>query len=99
MHNSNTDLDKARDKKEESKIHKHIPISSEKPIQFQIFFLTHDQNQVVEVVETDEIDYGEIIQHQRIGESAFIHKKLQMCEFSSKLKIKRNQNPSYFNRC
>ena len=96
MHNSNTDLDKARDKKEESKIPKYIPISSEKPIQFQIFFLTHDQNQVVEVVETDEIDYGEIIQHQRIGESAFIHKKLQMCDLSSKLKKKRKPESVLF---
>ena len=42
---------------------------------FQIFFLSHDQSQNVEVVETGEIDFGEIIQRLQMGESVFIKNK------------------------
>jgi hypothetical protein len=94
MPESITDLDKAHDQIETSEIPEHIPISSEKPIQFQIFFLAHDQNQGVEVVETDEIDCREIIQHLRMGKSIFIHhKNPQTFEHSSKLEMEKKQDP------
>ena len=52
----------------------HVP--SEDSLWFQIFFLTNDQNESVEVLETDTIDFEEILQHLTMGESVFIkHKK------------------------
>jgi len=52
------------------------PVSSVNPLLFQIFFLTNDQSESVEVLETDTIDFEEILQHLTMGESVFIkHKK------------------------
>ena len=52
--------------------------SSNNPFLFQIFFLAQDQSQDVEVVETEEIDFGEITQRLKLGESVFIkHKNLE----------------------
>jgi hypothetical protein len=42
---------------------------------FQVFFLSQDNNQSVEVLETEEIDFGEIIQRLQMGESIFIKRK------------------------
>ena len=42
---------------------------------FQIFFLSQDQSQNVEVVETEEIDFWEIIDRLNVGESVFIKNK------------------------
>jgi hypothetical protein len=52
------------------------PVPSEDSLWFQIFFLTNDQSESVEVLETDTIDFEEILQHLTMGESVFIkHKK------------------------
>jgi hypothetical protein len=53
------------------------PVSSANLFMFQIFFLAHDQSQSVEVVETDKIDFEEIIQRLKIGDSVFIKHKNQ----------------------
>jgi len=42
---------------------------------FQVFFLTRDDNQSVEVVETEEIDFEEVIQRLNTGENVFIKSK------------------------
>jgi hypothetical protein len=42
---------------------------------FQIFFLTEDENDSVEVLETNMIDYEEINQRLNMGESIFIRQK------------------------
>jgi len=49
--------------------------SSNFPSLFQIFFLSQDQSQSVEVVETEEIDLWEIIDRLNVGESVFIKNK------------------------
>jgi len=51
----------------------HVP--SENLRVFQVFFLTRDDNQSVEVVETEEIDFEEVIQRLNTGENVFIKSK------------------------
>jgi hypothetical protein len=85
MSNSVTKLDKTHDKKKpEFSIQPHI--SSEKSRIFHLFFLGYDQNQRVEVVETEELDFEEIVQRLRRGESVFIkNKNPENIEFGEKL--------------
>lgn len=52
-------------------------ISSSNSSLFQIFFLSQDWSQSVEVVETNEIDFLEITQRLKHGESIFIKNKDQ----------------------
>jgi hypothetical protein len=48
--------------------------------------LGYDQNQRVEVVETEELDFEEIVQRLRRGESVFIkNKNPESIEFGEKL--------------
>lgn len=42
------------------------------PFQFQIFFITEDQNQPVQILETDELDFGDNTLRLERGESVFI---------------------------
>lgn len=57
------------------------PISPNNAFMYQIFFLTQNYSQDVEVVETEEIDFGEITQRLKLGESVFIkYKDLEMLE-------------------
>ena len=66
---------------------------------FQIFFLAQDQSQSVEVVETGEIDFGEIIQRLQMGESVFIkHKNPETYELSQKI-TEEEINSWYFTHC
>lgn len=51
------------------------PLPPDDPLLFQIFFLAQNQNQSIEVVETDDIYFGEIIQRLKNGESVFIKYK------------------------
>jgi len=60
---------------------------------FQIFFLSQDQNQSVEVVETEQINIGEIIQHLKMGESVFIkYKNPEILESHSRTNKEEEQN-------
>ena len=75
------------------------PVSSD-PLLFQIFFLAQDQSQSVEVVETEEIDFGEIIQRLKVGESVFIkYKNPEILEPISRENEKEEQKSWYFKRC
>ena len=66
---------------------------------FQIFFLSHDQNQSVEVVETEQIDFGEITQRLKMGESVFIkYKNPEILESCSRINREEEQN-WYFTHC
>ena len=51
------------------------PFTVDNHFMFQIFFLTQNQSQDVEVVETEDIDFGEITQRLKLGESVFIKYK------------------------
>jgi len=76
------------------------PFSSDNPFLFQIFFLSQDQSQSVEVVETEEIDFGEIIQRLKVGESVFIkYKNQEILESRSGRNKEETQKFWYFNRC
>ena len=46
--------------------------SKKKEASFQLFFLKNDDNQSVEVVEADEVDFEEVKRHLENGESVFI---------------------------
>ena len=48
--------------------------NEEKPL-FQLFFLKNDENQSVEVVEIEEIDFTEVKKGIEQGESVFITRK------------------------
>jgi hypothetical protein len=99
MNRNVTNLDKAQNKQDETEIPLPFPISAEKPMLFQIFFLSHNHNQDVEVLETEEIDCGEIVLHLKLGESVFIKCKDHVT-FDSNLKIgKEEKKPWYFNCC
>lgn len=76
------------------------PLSSDVPSLFQIFFLSQDQNQSVEVVETGEIDFGEIIERLKLGESVFIkNKNPEILESRSKMNKEEERNLWYFTHC
>jgi len=76
------------------------PFPSANPFMFQIFFLAHDQSQSVEVVETDKIDFEEIIQRLKIGESVFIkHKNREILGAYSRENEAKAQNHWYFTHC
>ena len=67
---------------------------------FQIFFLSQDQNQSVKVVETEKIDFGEIIQRLKMGESVFIkYKNSEILESRARTNKEEEQNFWYFNHC
>jgi hypothetical protein len=75
------------------------PLSSDFPSLFQIFFLSQDQNQSVEVVETGEIDFGEIIERLKMGESVFIkNKNSEILESCSRINREEEQD-WYFTNC
>ena len=76
------------------------PLPPDDPLLFQIFFLAQNQNQSVEVVETDKLDFGAIIQRLKSGESVFIkYANQETLEFRSKKNKGNEHKPWYFNRC
>lgn len=77
MNNNFTETGKTHDNNVTPEIITQSSIPSDDALQFQIFFLAQDQSQNVEVVETGEIDFGEVIQRLKIGESVFIKYKNQ----------------------
>jgi hypothetical protein len=73
------------------------PAPSEASLRFQIFFLTNDQSESVEVLETNTIDFEEILKRLTMGDSVFIKcKKQEMLESRSRANEEENK-PWYFN--
>lgn len=62
---------------------------------FLLFFLADDENQSVEVVETQEIDFEEVVQRLKRGESVFIKRKSVEQDLSPK-SIEDAREPWYF---
>jgi hypothetical protein len=54
-----------------------LPFLQDDPAVFQIFFLNQDENKGVEVLETNLIDFEEIVYRLNHGESIFIKQKDQ----------------------
>ena len=52
-----------------------LPFLHNDPAIFQIFFLDQDENKSVEVLETNRIDFEEIVYRLNHGESIFIKQK------------------------
>jgi hypothetical protein len=76
------------------------PVSSDNQLIFQIFFLSQDQSQNIEVVETDKVDFGEITQRLKIGESVFIKCKIQgTLESHLRANKEEEQKFWYFTHC
>jgi hypothetical protein len=76
------------------------PVSSANPLMLQIFFLNQDESQSVEVLETDEIDLGEILQRLKMGETVFIkYKNRETLEPRSSVNDEEEQNFWYFTPC
>ena len=76
------------------------PVSSDNPLLFQIFFLTQDESQSVEVLETDAIDLEEILQRLKTGETVFIKPKNQEpSESRSKTNTEDERKLWYFTHC
>ncbi len=101
MNNNVTDAAK-NNKPATSDVLVQAPVSSDKPFIFQIFFLAQDQSQDVEVLETEEIDFGEINQRLKLGESVFIkYKNPEIVESYSRENEEEveEQNFWYFKRC
>ena len=68
-------------------------VSSANPLMFQIFFLNQDESQSVEVLETDEIDLGAILQRLEMGETVFIkYKNQETLEPRSSVNDEEEQN-------
>ena len=99
MNNNVAEIEKTRDKEVAEKMVMWSPFPSGESILFQVFFLVHDQSQHVEVIETDQIDFGEIIQRLQRGESVFIKNKNSETLESSLKRTKEEQKPWYFYRC
>ena len=99
MNNNATDSAKTN-KPVTSDLLVQAPISSDNPFLFQIFFLAEDQSQDVEVLETEEIDFGEINHRLKQGESVFIkYKNPETLESQSRISKEGEQNSWYFRRC
>ena len=76
------------------------PLSSDVQSLFQIFFLSQDEDQSVEVLETEEIDFGEIVERLKVGESVFIkNKNLEILKSSSRMNKEEEEEVWYFTRC
>jgi len=65
---------------------------------FQIFFLTENENDNVEVLETNMIDYEEINQRLNMGESIFIKHKIRDI-LEQDIETDKESKPWYLNRC
>jgi len=75
------------------------PITVDNHFMFQIFFLAQNQSQDVEVLETEEIDFGEITQRLKRGESIFIkYKNPEMLGPPSSVREKGECSSWYFTR-
>ena len=76
------------------------PASTDNSLLFQIFFLTQDESQSVEVLETDEIDLREILQRLKMGETIFIkYKNQENLESTSRINNDEKKKTWYFTHC
>ncbi len=98
MSDNIAEIEKTDDEKVASETLMQSPFPSGNSMLFQVFFLTHDQSQNVEVVETEKIDCEEIIHRLKMGESVFIKSK-DPESYEPSPKKEGKHNPWYFTRC
>ena len=99
MGNEIVEIEKNGDVKATSSIYDQSLFSLENCMLFQVFFLSNDHSQNVEIVETDEIDYEEILQRLKMGESVFIKTKdLETLKRRLYTEKEEEMKSLYFNR-
>jgi hypothetical protein len=95
MNNSFAKTGKPRDKQFSSETTTQSTVSSDYSLMFQVFFLSQDKNQSVEIVETNKLDYGEITYRLKSGESVFIKNKNQET-LESDLKENKEKDQNWY---
>ena len=78
-------------------LRKVIEDDEEKPL-FQLFFLREDEDQSVEVVEVEEIDFREVERRLEQGESVFIMRKRKQKLNATLVAKESAAEPWYFTR-
>ena len=76
---------------------KVIEVDEEKPV-FQLIFLKDDEDQSVEAVEVEEIDFREVERRLKQGESVFITRKREQKLNTSLVAREDAAEPWYFSR-
>ncbi|MDH5783450.1 MAG: hypothetical protein OEZ35_07300 [Candidatus Bathyarchaeota archaeon] len=71
-----------------------IKVNEEKPL-FQLFFLKDDEDQSVEIEEVEEIDFREIKNRLKQGESVFITRKRKQ-KFNTTLVAKEGATDTWY---
>ena len=74
-----------------------IKVDEEKPL-FQLFYLKEDEDQNVEVIEVEEIDFREVKKRLKQGESVFITRKRKQKLNTSLVAREDAAEPWYFSR-
>ena len=74
---------------------KVIEVDEEKP-RFQLFFLKDDEDQSVEVEEVEEINFREVEERLKQGESVFIKRKSKQKLNTSPVAFEDVKEPWYF---
>lgn len=98
MNNNFTEIKKASDKNFGDVI-LEAPFPQEDSAVFQIFFIEQDYSKGVEILETNMIDFDEIVHRLMSGESVFIkNKNTEILESHSEETNEENSS-WYFNRC
>ena len=68
-------MDELTEKERKNKMAKTVIENKKKETPFQLFFLKNDENQNVEVIELNEINFEEVKSHLERGDSVFITRK------------------------
>ncbi len=71
-----------------------IKVNEEKPL-FQLFFLKDDEDQSVEIEEVEEIDFREVKNRLKQGESVFITRKRKQ-KFNTTLVAKEGATDTWY---
>ena len=77
---------------------KSVMKTKKKELTFQVFFLKNDEDQSVEVVETEEINFEEVKRRIKHGESVFITHKQEPKTRTSRITTKIEKDPWYLSR-
>jgi hypothetical protein len=92
-------MDEPPEKERKNKMAKTVIENKKKETPFQLFFLKNDENQNVEVIELNEINFEEVKSHLERGESVFItRKREQTSEMNIIAYEKVAKEPWYFVR-
>ncbi len=68
-------MDEPTEKERKNEMTRNVMENKKKSASLQLFFLKNDENQNVEVVEVDKIDFEEVKSRLEKGESVFITRK------------------------